>query len=312
MTDPRTPVDDLNRIAYELQQLSARIERLESPSGTSVYQTVSKLSALVNDIQAQLDAYNANRYTNAQIDSRILNPGQLGNVASSGSIAGTYGTFAQGLSSVGAYSTLVTGGGQYRATWQHESGFYGYAPSSRRFKTDIENYTVPLDDVDDLVVRRFHYLATPPYDQAAQPWSIGFIAEEVAAINDGSLSWLIDYDSDGQPFGIKYELFAVALVQALQAANARRAKQLYQEKMIPVQVTSLLGNTQDVDVVWDTPFADTAYTIFATALPPSGLLTNVAAAPIMSSRTKTGAKVRLSTTGITSGTVALTVIGVHV
>lgn len=69
--DPRTPVDDLHRLAAELGELSRRLDLLEAPTGTSAYRTVAKLSALVNDIQAQLDAYNATRWTNAQIEALI-------------------------------------------------------------------------------------------------------------------------------------------------------------------------------------------------------------------------------------------------
>lgn len=57
-------IDDLNDI-------KRRLSILEAPSGEALSSTVAKLQALVADIQAQLDAWAADRWTNAQIDARI-------------------------------------------------------------------------------------------------------------------------------------------------------------------------------------------------------------------------------------------------
>lgn len=42
------------------------------PSGEALGSTVAKLQALVSDIQAELDAWASTRWTNDQIDARIL------------------------------------------------------------------------------------------------------------------------------------------------------------------------------------------------------------------------------------------------
>ncbi len=62
---------DLGWLVDELDSLSARLRTLEAPSGESVNNTVAKLQALIADIQAQLDAWAADRWTNAEIDARI-------------------------------------------------------------------------------------------------------------------------------------------------------------------------------------------------------------------------------------------------
>lgn len=62
---------ELGWLIDELSDLSDRIRTLEAPSGESLSNTVAKLQALVTDIQSQLDAWNAGRWTNAQIDARI-------------------------------------------------------------------------------------------------------------------------------------------------------------------------------------------------------------------------------------------------
>lgn len=48
-----------------------RLSTLEAPDGNQIAQTVKKLSALIDNIQEQLDAYNAGRYTNEQIDNLV-------------------------------------------------------------------------------------------------------------------------------------------------------------------------------------------------------------------------------------------------
>lgn len=68
---PGRPPTDLADLIEELDEIERRLGILEGPTGEQTYQTVAKLAALVDDIQAQLDAWNADRWTNAQIDARI-------------------------------------------------------------------------------------------------------------------------------------------------------------------------------------------------------------------------------------------------
>lgn len=63
---------ELGWLVDELDEVQRRLRTLEAPSGEALSSTVAKLEDLVSDIQAQLDAYNASRYTNAQIDAAIL------------------------------------------------------------------------------------------------------------------------------------------------------------------------------------------------------------------------------------------------
>jgi hypothetical protein len=79
---------DLGWLVDELDALSERLRTLEAPSGESLGSTVAKLQALVANIQAQLDAWVAGRWTNAQIDARIAAPpfsvSVAGNISTSG------------------------------------------------------------------------------------------------------------------------------------------------------------------------------------------------------------------------------------
>lgn len=46
--DPRTPVDDVRRIAVELREIGRRLDLLEAPTGTSAFRSVAKLEAAVD------------------------------------------------------------------------------------------------------------------------------------------------------------------------------------------------------------------------------------------------------------------------
>ncbi|MFC4137130.1 MULTISPECIES: hypothetical protein [unclassified Microbacterium] len=62
---------ELGDLIDELDDVQRRLRILEAPSGEALGSTVAKLRALVTDIQAQLDAWAADRWTNAEIDARI-------------------------------------------------------------------------------------------------------------------------------------------------------------------------------------------------------------------------------------------------
>jgi hypothetical protein len=47
MTDPRTPVDDLRVLAEELRGIRNRLDKLESPTGTSAFQSVAKMQGTI-------------------------------------------------------------------------------------------------------------------------------------------------------------------------------------------------------------------------------------------------------------------------
>lgn len=144
--DPRTPVEDVARFGAELREIKRRLDLLEAPSGTQAFRTVAKLQALVEDIQAQLDAYMASRYTNAQIDALIdqkvaaaIAAAFAGNVSITGSltvngaIAGASLSTGGSLTAGGAvtlpdvYNTDIGSlGGARQTVWVREGGRIGH------------------------------------------------------------------------------------------------------------------------------------------------------------------------------------------
>jgi hypothetical protein len=136
-------------------------------------------------------------------------------VTASSSVSAPQGTFSSGLSSVGAYNTNVSLlAGARQTVWQHYSGVYGYAPSSRELKTNLEPVPFTAADVLAVTPQMFQYKAQvairedpehPNYDPAyVVPWEVGLMAEDLIAHN---MACFVFWNEDGTPRGINYDLF---------------------------------------------------------------------------------------------------------
>lgn len=142
MADPSPGRGGVEWLADEFRKLRARLDSLESPSGTQLYNTVSKLQALVENIQAQLDAWATTRWTNAQIDARIdqkITAAFAGNVTITGSLTVNGAVAAASLSTGGSltvggavtlpdvYNTNITSlGGTRQTVWVRDGGRMGH------------------------------------------------------------------------------------------------------------------------------------------------------------------------------------------
>ena len=210
---------DLAWLIDELNDLAARLKTVEAPSGEALSSTVVKLQALVTDIQAQLDAWVATRWTNAQIVSQIssqINSTFGSNVGFGGTITSPV-TYATNLGSVA---------GNRRTMWMHESGLFGFASSSRERKVEIEALHLDVDAVLSIEPKTFRYREavraydeTPEDERGPEPnHEIGFIAEELV---DAGFAPFVFRGSDGGLEGIEYSMWVVAQQAALRTLAAR-------------------------------------------------------------------------------------------
>jgi hypothetical protein len=153
----------------------------------------------------------------------------------SGAVSGSTGTFNGGLVSTAVYSTVISG--TRTATWTQNDGTMGTAPSSIRFKTNVE--PVAWDDARFLAImaasaKYYQYKAelAKRDDPTASGYVgpdyhvhtvVGYIAEELHAAGlwevviyereeDGSPK----LDDAGQviPFGVHYELLGIYALEA--------------------------------------------------------------------------------------------------
>lgn len=222
--DPRSPVDEHDKIAAELKALRDRLDALEAPTGTSLYQTVSKLQALVEDIQAQLDAWTATRYTNATIDSKIASPGAISptSVNASGNM-----TVAGEFRAPNAYANEITY--TRRAAWLGNDGRLGWAASSAERKAGIRPADIDPLAILGLEPREFYYreevrrrtrLRINDGVDYRPPREIGLLAHEVAEV----APWLAYRDENGEPEGVEYSMLTVALLAVVRDQECRIAQ----------------------------------------------------------------------------------------
>ncbi|AZS48173.1 hypothetical protein [Microbacterium oxydans] len=117
--DPRTPVSPEDRFAYELKRVLDRLDALEAPSGTSIYQTVDKLRALVDDIQQQLADFITND-VGALVTAAVTNA-LAGNISIGGNL-----TVAGAVTMPGARATDLTSAPSRVNAWIAGDGRVGH------------------------------------------------------------------------------------------------------------------------------------------------------------------------------------------
>ena len=226
---------ELGWLVDELDGLSARLRTLEAPSGEALSSTVAKLQSFVSDIQAQLDAWVASRWTNAQITAQItsqINSKLAGSVTigGAGTISGA-ATFGSTITSPVTYSTDIGSiPGAHRTLWVKDSGLFGFASSSRERKTEIQPLDLDVDAVLSIEPRSFRYReAVRRYEEMDEDEragleprrEVGFIAEE---LDDAGLGSFVFYDGEGRPEGIEYSMLVVAQQAVLRDLAARVAR----------------------------------------------------------------------------------------
>lgn len=226
MADP-TPAagGDLGELVRQFSELKRKVADLESPSGTQRYQSVAKLSALIDDIQQQLDDYIANEaYTKAQVDARIANPpgsvAAAGNVSAGGEIIATTALRGQNLYATQAPGFNITG--TRVAAWlETATGRLGTASSSRRYKQDEASAGIDPVAVISVEPKRFRYIEQVEQvgDDAAIEY--GFIAEDLH--DAGLYPWVVYREIDGEtvPDGVNYSMLAVAQHAAIRAQQSQ-------------------------------------------------------------------------------------------
>lgn len=317
--DARTPQTDIEKLVGRLHALEDRIEKLAVPSGSAANRTVEQLSALVQDIQQQLDDYIANgTYNKAQIDAGFatklhrhsaddIDAGTVtGPLAVNGNVTGQRGIFPTGVRSTGARNNQVTN--DYVVAYLDGNGNLGFAPSTKASKHDHGPYDVDMAKFLAIDLRRWSYKADPKGRLGMGPY-----AEDLDA---AGLEEFVIYSPDGTIQGVRLESLVMGLwsayVQSRTTTLARIAKQLYQTKTVAGMTALGLNAERTYDIVWDKAFADVDYLVSASVTSTGGALAAVASI-LPGSQTTTGCKVSVRTLGLALASGAsLTVQGVHV
>lgn len=206
----RKPSDPVEALAAEIKSLWSALRDLARPTGTSIASLVAQVQAALANITTTVQtAIEENSYTADQIDAKIADPG---NVSTSGSAR-----FDGGVASLAVFDLLLTH--NYRVQYvTGDDGSMGYVPSSRRFKQDITTAPDVKSAMLAMRVVTFRYIeaVTQLGDAAWVEW--GVIAEE---LDELGLTWAVDYDENGLPFGVKYERLVLAVIPVIQDHEAR-------------------------------------------------------------------------------------------
>lgn len=132
------------------------------------------------------------------------------------------GTTTLGIvNSPATYNRNVTGSGSYRVRYVNILGEEGYVPSSRRVKQDIVEIQIDAATVRQIRTYAFRYILAVETLGDDAPIEIGSMAEDV---HDLGLTWLVDYDENGDPAGLKYERLSLALLCVVHDDDARLSR----------------------------------------------------------------------------------------
>jgi len=111
--------------------------------------------------------------------------------------------------------------------------------SSLRFKDQIADMGDSSSNLFQL--RPVTFLYKPQYDDGSRALQYGLIAEEVATVYPD----LVEYDTDGQPYTVKYQLLAPMLLNELQKQHTVVAVQQDVMKTQQEQIQSLQKQNED-------------------------------------------------------------------
>jgi hypothetical protein len=195
------PKTDVGWIRREFAHIKRQISELQRPTSGQINKQLATLQDLVNNLAEKIEQVAASGAT------------WQGPVNTTGTVKGD-----AGVSSVGVYSNLLTVA--YRVQYITSTGPMGYVPSSRRFKQDIQ----PAPDMSaaalamQVVTFRYIQAVEKLGDGADVEW--GVIAED---LHDLGFTWLIDYDDEGLPAGVKKEQLIFAFIPVIQDHEARLA-----------------------------------------------------------------------------------------
>jgi hypothetical protein len=198
-------LDQIDRLMMELGELKRRVSETEMFTGAEIADALATLQALVDGLLTQING----------IFSGYVQAG--GNITSTGG----RGTFASGLSSVGASATDLSAlAGLRQTVWQlytgGNAGLYGYASSSFRTKTHWKKADFTAAQFLACFPYVYEYRGqvsirddkrNPNYDPNYQvPLDIGYLAELLIRNGLGIFVTM----KDTVPIGIDYAAFASA------------------------------------------------------------------------------------------------------
>ncbi|MGV8912479.1 MAG: tail fiber domain-containing protein [Rhodoglobus sp.] len=223
--------DFFHRLQDVERTLNDRINRISTFDGSQYVRAVEKLQQLIDDLPGMVDDVLA-----VEVNTGSVNA--TGSVTASGNVNAGGSVSGSNLSTANGPTTFHTG--PRVAAWLLNAGGLVGTASSRRFKTNIRGAAIDPAAVLGVEVKHYQYLAEidkrdnpenplhdPEYHVATE---VGMIAEE---LHDAGLWQFVFYERDADgvlvldeegeaiPFGVHYELLAMALLPVAQQQERR-------------------------------------------------------------------------------------------
>lgn len=202
---PDDPLEDLRR---RLQDAQRRLDELERPSGSQIYDTLATLTDLVNNLAAEIEAVSASGATwQGPVSSGS------GNIqASSGDIVTSSGDF---YTPHGRATPVVS---SYVAAYINVDGRIGATPSARRFKRDIRPAGYSMEQIEKIQLVSYRLREAVKEIGPDAAWEVGVIAEQLL---DAGLPEFVICDEKGEPFSVAYDRLALLGLAGVQSLGER-------------------------------------------------------------------------------------------
>lgn len=214
------PAEGAGEVAAAFRRQDRRLGLLEMPTGEQLAQALAKVLQLIADlpglVATAVTAFLSGGFTTGSMTA-------TGNVAASGNVSAGGNVSASGyVFTPAGYAYNIT----YTRTsaWLGNDGRIGYASSSRKQKTNIRRAKLDPEAILRMQPVMFQYRAEiakrdedPEYIVAEE---FGAIAED---LHDLGLGVVVDYDEDGEPRGINYQMVALLAIEAAKYVNQKVA-----------------------------------------------------------------------------------------
>lgn len=235
MADPRIPASELGELREMMRKILARLDELEKPTGTQLSRIVDEVRTLVENLDARVQSYiTAYSMTRAEVIGLawmgVLPPGK------------------GGTGSANAPNNIFTSGGPWNIIYgKTATGELGHAPSSARFKRDVQDAwpaaqpaSLAAVDVDPMRVLEFPVQAFRYIDDVndrgdAAYWHYGFVAEQLA---EACLDMLLIFDAEGDVLGLAYERLSLLHHEVLRRLNGLVRDAVWRVGELEAQVAS--------------------------------------------------------------------------
>jgi hypothetical protein len=341
--------DPTTQLKGKIVGIRKDLDETRKPKASQIYQQLEEVRTLVVNLEDRVDTLISDQsYTKQQIDDkdnalggRIDGKANASHGHDQSQISGTWdksvatagsGQFNAGVTSVGVYNLQLTS--SYKVMYVDSNGRMGFAPSSRRFKQQVGAADFTDDQIVQIQVVYFQYLAEiAKRDDPTAPGYIGpnyhvgtklgVYAEDFHALglwpyviyqaDDTGLRALLNPDGSPIPVGIRYEMLGMLLIPAVQrliwakkALDGRvttlekaASSRLRQKQTTTLNAFTIAANRQEIPITWATPFVDADYDVAPEVQPSTtGILAVTVTAVKPGTQTAKGCTVIVQTTGV--------------